>query len=64
MPSPSCSDDWMNLRGTVDAEDGDLTILTEFGGGMGLAFDFFVDFGAGGEEAGVCKDLFGGSGGE
>ena len=64
MTGPSRSDDGMDLCGAVDAKDGDLAVFGEFGGGVSVAFDFFVDFGAGGEEAGVCEDFFGGAGGE
>lgn len=64
MTGPSRSDDGVNLCGAVDAEDGDFAVLAEFGGGVRLAFDFFVDFGAGGEQAGVCEDFFGRAGGE
>lgn len=64
MAGPSGRDDGMDLGGAVDAEDGDGAVLAEFGGGVGLAFDFVVDFGAGGEEAGVGEDFFGGGGGE
>ena len=64
MTGPSRSDDGMDLCGAVDAKDGDLAVFAEFGGGVSVAFDFFVDFGAGGEEAGACEDFFGGAGGE
>lgn len=64
MTGPSRGDDGMDLRGAVDAEDGDFAVFAEFGGGVRLAFDFFVDFGAGGEKARVCEDFFGGGGGE
>lgn len=64
MTGPSRSNDGMDLCGATDAEHGDLTVFAEFGGGVRLTFDFFVDFGAGGEEAGVCEDFFGGGGGE
>ena len=64
MTCPPGGDDGVDLRGAVDAEDGDFAVFAEFGGGVGLAFDFGVDFGAGGEEAWVGEDFFGGGGGE
>ena len=61
---PSSCNDGMDLRGAVDAEDGDSPVFAEFGGGVGMGFNFRVYFGAGGKETGVVENAFGRSGGE
>ena len=59
MPSPADGDDGVDLCGAVDAQDGEFAVFAEFGGGVGVALDFLVDFGAGGEEAWVGEEGFG-----
>lgn len=57
---PSCGNDWMHLGCTVNAENSNFTVFAEFGGGVCLAFNFFVDLGTGGEQSRIIEDFFGG----
>lgn len=62
IPRPAGGNDGVHLGGAVDAQDGELAVAAEARGRVGLALDFGVDGGAGGEEGRVGEEAAGGGG--